>query len=162
VKENEIQTKVINPLVAKAQSVKVTDDSSYKEAAEFLKAIKEGEKVIHDEFDPGISDAHSLHKKLVAQREKFLEPLGVARYTVDREMSAFTLLQRKKRQEEQLRLEAELKKQQEKEREAENKEGEVKGKKRVEKKEGAETEKATGKADGKGNWKNRIFRRKSM
>lgn len=65
--------------------------------------------------------------------------------------------EKKKRIEERKKAE----KQQEKNQETEKKEENAKGKK-AEKKEGSEIEKASGKMDAKGNWKSRIFRRKSM
>jgi hypothetical protein len=68
--EQEVQN-----AISIAEQILVTDNDEEAYAVEFGKIIKKCQKLVSEEFDPGVEDSHSLWKRLVAQRAKYQDPL---------------------------------------------------------------------------------------
>lgn len=92
-------------IVATAGKVVVANNADYTKAVNYLKVIKNFEKTISEEFDPGIAQAHKLHKGLVAQKKKFMEKFYLAEQSVKKKISDFLSLQEKIRIEQQRKVE---------------------------------------------------------
>ena len=99
----ETEQKIIT-ISDRAALVKVIDDASLIVADEVETDIKALIKVINDDYEDPIKDAHALHKKLLKRRddktgplEKLLEPIKIQRLDYQAE-------QKKKREAEEARL----------------------------------------------------------
>ena len=69
--------------------IRVSDDSSYREASEILIAIKALRKQIADTFDPAIKAANDAHKKILGQKKKSEEMLVSAETHLKGEISRY-------------------------------------------------------------------------
>lgn len=87
-------------IVGQAETLIVKDNQSNKAATLLLRLIKDFQKEIKDELRPAIEDAHSLHKRLVAQEKKFLEPLQNAEQRIKLKINQFI------NEQEQIRIKA--------------------------------------------------------
>lgn len=89
-----------------AKKIFVTNNEQETFAVEFLKIIANGKKQVGEEFDEGVSDAHSLHKKLVAQRAKYLDVLKEADDIVRSLIKGYRLELEKKRKDDEAKAKA--------------------------------------------------------
>lgn len=90
-----------NNAVSQAKILVITDNRTNESATIFLKNVKALQLEIKKELRPAIEQAHELHRTLVAQEKKFLEPLQEAETLVKRKMGDFLFEQEKIRIEEQ-------------------------------------------------------------
>lgn len=93
--------KEIKDIVSTAKSIVVTSNDEETFAVEFLKTIKRGQKIVGDEFDENIKNAHATHKGLTAQRKKYLDPLQEAEEVIKDNIKEYRLHLEKIRQEEE-------------------------------------------------------------
>ena len=77
----EISTKAMT-VPDKARAIEITDDTTYKGAAEFLLTIKDLRKQIDEAFNPIIDAAHNAHKEALAQKKRADAPLVEAEYII--------------------------------------------------------------------------------
>lgn len=98
--------KEVQDALSIAKTIVVTTNEEETFAVEFCKIIKNAQKQVGDEFDAGIEDAHALHKKLVAQRKKYLDPLEKAEKSVKDAIKSYRLDLELARQAEQAKQKA--------------------------------------------------------
>lgn len=106
-----------NNILTMAGAMKVTDNASFEMAANFLNEVKAIYKRILLEFE-GTEDnlgpvkaAHAAWKKMVALRDRMLQPFGEAETIVKQAMSTYTWEQNEKRRKEAEEAEAKARKQ---------------------------------------------------
>ncbi len=93
-----------------ARAIVVRDQETLDAAKRFLHDVDALQAEIDETFDPQISQAHKLHKSLLAEKKKFSEPLERAKTIVGRKTADFLFEQETARKEaERQRLEAEEK-----------------------------------------------------
>ena len=102
--EEELTREVVS-IESQAKALKIVDSPSYLSAGELWKSIKDIRKKVADFCDPGIKQAHELHKTLVAKKKEADTPLDNAERIVKRAMSDYDAEQERLRREEQRRLE---------------------------------------------------------
>jgi hypothetical protein len=78
-----------------AKKIKVKNDATYKDAADFALSIKSHETAVAELFDDHVKRAHELHKGLTSARKAILDPLAEARRLVQSEMGKYGLEQRR-------------------------------------------------------------------
>lgn len=93
-------------LVQQANALTITDDASYRTAAEFGKGIMALKKKIADFFLPHKKRAHDLHKALCSDEAAQLEPVEQAEAIVKRSVLAYRIAEAKREQELQRQREA--------------------------------------------------------
>ncbi len=104
--QDEVQ-KEIQPIVARATQVTISDQASRNAAIELGKEIVSGRKKVTEFFKP-LKQAQDRAKKAILDREKeLLEPLQQAEDAVKRTIIAFDRAQEEIRRKEQARLQAE-------------------------------------------------------
>ncbi len=67
-----------SPVVARAETLMVTDVIGHEAAGELLLDLRRAKKTVQRKLDPIVKDAHSVHKKLTTLRSELLEPIAVA------------------------------------------------------------------------------------
>lgn len=93
-----------------ARAIVVRDQATLDAANEFLHVIDALQGKINDSFNPQISQAHKLHKSLLAEKARLSDPLESAKRLVSHKASDFIDEQERARKEaERKRLEAEEK-----------------------------------------------------
>jgi hypothetical protein len=73
-------------------------------ARDVVRKIRSSKDQVDDEFSEHIAQAHRLHKGMVAQRKKFIEPLDKLKTTVERKMGAYLQAEEDKAAAERKRL----------------------------------------------------------
>lgn len=99
--------------VNEANQITITDQTSYKAAADWLRLIVTLKKEVETTFGQPKKKASEAHKSICAAEKKHLEPLAKAELIVKSKMSLWYAEQERKAKEEKIRLEAELKKREE-------------------------------------------------
>jgi gas vesicle protein len=66
------------PVIATAEAIVVSDDSSFEYAGAFLKDVKTREKAWDEFFEPMLRDAVDTHKGILARKKEVREPLEKA------------------------------------------------------------------------------------
>ena len=89
----------------------VIDNTSNKEATDYLKTLKDFQVEIKLELRPAIQKAHELHRTLTGQEKRLLEPLLDAEKVLRNKITDYLQEEKRKQDEEQkkLQLEAEAK-----------------------------------------------------
>lgn len=85
-------------------AIKIVDQATYDKAVEARKKAREFLKGADEFFDPSISDAHKLHKKLIDQKKSVVGPVNATIGLIDTELVRYDREQERLRQEEQTRL----------------------------------------------------------
>lgn len=98
---------------AQARALKVTDGSTYQQAAELLVGIKALRGEVNETFDPIIADAHKAHKTACEKKRAADAPLLEAETILKRSMSDYNVEQERLRLEEQRRLEEQARREEE-------------------------------------------------
>ena len=88
----------------KAKQLTIKTPYDYTVAGEFVKAIGALKKEVEESFRPQILQAHNLHKSLIREMDRHLEPLQIASLTVRRLMISWDAHQELLRREEELLL----------------------------------------------------------
>jgi hypothetical protein len=96
----------INTVVTKMEAMSVQTDEEVKQASEFLRKIKQSEKVVHEVFDPQVKALHEPYKAKTDERKGYLDQLSKAERVVKRMIGDYQTEQRRIR-EEQARKERE-------------------------------------------------------
>lgn len=107
-REDAKQVALTVPEQAKALTVATLEQ--YQEGESLLATCKQIETEIHATFDPIVDKAHQAHKEAVAQRKKYLDPIENGRRILKDKMIAFRDEEERKQKEEQARLDAEARK----------------------------------------------------
>lgn len=108
----EISTKALT-VPEQARTVEITDDESYKRAAEILLQIKDLRRQIDEAFDPIISKAHEAHREALGQKKRADAPLVEAEGIIKPRIAAYIAEINRKRAEEEARLREEERKKEE-------------------------------------------------
>jgi hypothetical protein len=105
---DEAKTRALS-MPAMAAKIKVTDQSSLNSAERFRADIKNLMEQVRGSFRPQISQADKLHKSLIKEEKKFLDPLEEAERIVNRQAIAPYLAAEREKKEaaERARAEAE-------------------------------------------------------
>ena len=103
--EKELETKALS-WPAKAQTIAITDQKSYNDAAEFVLRIVGLRKQVVDHHAPIKTATHKAHKEAVSAEKKLLDPLQQAETIIKRAISDWDAKQERIRIEEQRKLEA--------------------------------------------------------
>jgi hypothetical protein len=99
----EISTRALT-VPEQARTVEITDDESYKRAAEVLLQIKDLRRQIDEAFDPIISKAHEAHREALGQKKRADAPLVEAEGIIKPRIAAYIADINRKRTEEEARL----------------------------------------------------------
>lgn len=94
----QLEKQVLN-LPIRALEIQIKDQDTLSVANEFLLGIKALQKEIDATFDPIIQAAHEAHKKALAQKKKFEEPLIRAERVVKPKITAYLQEQERIRRE---------------------------------------------------------------
>jgi hypothetical protein len=97
--QTELQTQLTD--VTTQANMAVTDQATYDQAGDIIRAIKAVGKAVGDVFDPIVEKAHAAHKEATTQRKKFLDPLLDAEKKIKASMSAWFQAENASRQEEE-------------------------------------------------------------
>jgi hypothetical protein len=103
----------------RAKSIIVNSPETYTAAGQMLVAVKGIIKQVDETFDLPIKRAHESHKEVIAARDKHRVPLLEFEKAAKQKMASYHEEQERIRRAEQLRIEAELRKQEEEARLAE-------------------------------------------
>lgn len=98
--------KEVNDALSIAKRIVINNNDEETFAIEFCKIIKKAQKQVGEEFDENVDDAYAIHKKLVAHRAKYLDPLKKAEEKVKSLIKFYRLELERKRQEEESRRQA--------------------------------------------------------
>ncbi|KAF0218821.1 MAG: hypothetical protein FD174_2604 [Geobacteraceae bacterium] len=103
----------VAPVKLAAMELVVSAPAHVEIARDGIREIKRRREVIDSHCDPGIKQAHQLHKQLVADKKKLTDELDEAEKIIKRKVADFQLEQERitKEAEEQARKEAEAEKQ---------------------------------------------------
>lgn len=93
-------------IVDSAKALVVNSPETLLAGEQMVVDIKNAEKLVHTELDPGIAKANETHKHLTGQRKKYLDPLAEARQIAVGKTSAH----RRKEEDERRAKEAALRK----------------------------------------------------
>jgi len=97
----------VAPVVARAGALVVASPDQYRDAAEFLRAIKSAQKRVEDWFANPVRRAHEAWRALTTRKAETLAPLTEAERAVKAKMLAYSQEQERIRAAEQARLQAE-------------------------------------------------------
>ena len=89
----------VNRAVAEARSLQVSNQAQLTWANEFLGELNRILKAIGEVFDPQVSQAHALHKSLLAEKAKHTGPLEIAKGIVSPKVAAYLAEEDRKAQE---------------------------------------------------------------
>ena len=98
------------PLVSAAHEFDVVDVETNGKALERIKALRSGEKIIHEHFEPSRKSADRTKKEIISLRDALINPLAEARTIYDRKADVYEEGERQKAAAEQRRLQAEAQK----------------------------------------------------
>ncbi|MEN6310773.1 MAG: hypothetical protein ABFD80_04465 [Acidobacteriota bacterium] len=84
-----------------ARSIEIVDTDSLTRANDFKLDIEAMMKKVKETFDGPIEHAHALHKSLIAQKKKYLDPLEAAQKIIKPKISDYLAEQDRKRMEAQ-------------------------------------------------------------
>lgn len=104
--EKELQTQALS-LKEQAQLISITDETSYLQAGQFAKNIKDHKAKIVAYFKPLKEAAHKAHKSITQREAEELEPLNIADAMVRGVINAYLNEQERLRKEAQAKAEAE-------------------------------------------------------
>lgn len=104
--EDEL-TRSVSAVEAKANSVVVTNDIEYQEAAEFGRLLKKKSAEVTEFFKPLKDAAHKAHKQICDREKAMLKPISAAEKAVKAAMGKYAT----EKLMEQQRLEAQLRQQ---------------------------------------------------
>lgn len=104
----------VNPAIATAESMVISNNPQYIKATDFLKVIKGLQKEVESAFDPAIEAAHRSHKIAIESKDKYFKPLVNAEKLIKGKMGAFLAEEERLRKVEEERLRKEVEKAQEK------------------------------------------------
>lgn len=107
--EEQALTREVTDIEFQAESMVVTTDEEYQQAAEFGKTIKQKAAVVTEFFKPMKDSAYQAHKAICDREKTMLAPLKNAETIVKKTMGVYVTEQERKRreQEEALRRAAE-------------------------------------------------------
>jgi hypothetical protein len=74
-------------IVTQAKAITVKDEESYRKGSDVIDAGNAILKQVNDTFDPLVSNAHKLHKDLLATKKQFTDPIESALRAIKRQMS---------------------------------------------------------------------------
>ena len=108
---------VVVPIIEKANAIMLQGSGDYREAAEFLKRVKETQKNIKDFFGPLKKKAHEAWKTICDREKSLVDPLNKAEQVTKTKMLNYQRAEEEKRlaEERKLQAEAEAKAQRERE-----------------------------------------------
>ena len=106
--ERKLSTQV-SDIEFRAESIVITDDETYAQAADFVKEVKKMLKSVKDFFKPMKDQAHKAHAEICKRENEMTEPLANAEKILKASMGNFAAIQERKRREEaeRARLETE-------------------------------------------------------
>lgn len=96
--ESVLKTQTID-LEVRADALVVTNDEEYRDAAEFLKVLKDQSGKVKDFFKPLKDAAHKAHKEVCDREKMMLEPLTRAEAVIKRVAGGYLAEQERKRRE---------------------------------------------------------------
>jgi len=102
--ETKDLTKNVDAVIEQMDGIVIEDENSASEAGEFLKKVKQTQKIVEDFFRDDIKAAHEAHKKLTGERKFYLDKLKAAETTVKKKVASYKMEAERKRIEEQRRL----------------------------------------------------------
>lgn len=100
--------------IAEARQFKITSIVAYEGAGDRLQSLKGLMKKVDEAFNENIKKAHDLHKSLLAEKAKHMQPLQQAETAIKTAMLRWRLEEETRRRQEQARLEEEARKEREK------------------------------------------------
>lgn len=103
----ESTVKEVKDLVVWSKSVIVKTEEEKTAVFDQLKEIKDQLKALDEIFDPNISRWHEGHKNAIAEKTKWTDPLEAAKRAGLKAIDIFDAEERKRRDEERRRLQAE-------------------------------------------------------
>jgi hypothetical protein len=98
-----LETKALS-YTDRAKKLTIYSSLDYTVAGEFVKAVDALGKEVEASFGPQIAQAHTLHRSLIAERDRHLKPLAEAKQYARRLMVSYDQEQERKRREEESRL----------------------------------------------------------
>ncbi len=106
--EKKLSTQV-SDIEFKAESIVITDEDTYAQAASFIKDVKKMLKNVKEFFKPMKEQAHKAHAEICKRENEMSEPLVNAEKILKQSMGNFAAIQERKRREEaeRARIEAE-------------------------------------------------------
>lgn len=96
--------------IIEARALAVRSGDDYERAASLLLAVKQLRKALDEAYDDNIADAHRAHKKLLAKKASFEQPLIDAERQLKARLLAYDTEQRRIRAEEERKLREEARK----------------------------------------------------
>lgn len=96
--ENALKSQTIS-LEVRAEALVVSNDEQYRDAAEFLKVLKEQSSKVKDFFKPLKDAAHKAHKGVCDREKMMLDPLTKAEAVIKKAVSEYLAEQERKRKE---------------------------------------------------------------
>ena len=92
-----------------AQSIVISNEEELQNATEFIKTLKEQQKVVKDFYDPMVKATKESYDKVKAERDKLLKPLKDNETEIRSLMNEYSnkILQLKKAEEERIKKEQE-------------------------------------------------------
>lgn len=102
----EVLQREIQPVIQQAATLAIRTTGDRVGANGFLVAVKTAQKQVHETFDESVEAAHQAHKKAIALRASFLDPLEKAEKQVKALCRQWDDEQERLRLEEQRRLQA--------------------------------------------------------
>ena len=109
IEATEVEQKALT-VPDQAKALTVSTNEQYEQGEGLLATCKQLETEIHAAFDGIVDKAHQAHKEAVAQRKKYLDPIEEGRRILKGKMIAYQDTQERIRREEQARLEQEARK----------------------------------------------------
>ena len=101
--------KKVQMITDTAQSIVISNEEELKNATEFIKTLKEQQKVVKDFYDPMVKATKESYDKVKAERDKLLKPLKDNETEIRSLMNEYSnkILQLKKAEEERIKKEQE-------------------------------------------------------
>jgi hypothetical protein len=100
------------PIVKYAQDLRITSAKIFEQASERLQIIKGIRNRIADKFDPIIKKAYEAHRDMVKIKNEIVRPLDNAEKSIKDQQVKYTILERQKQREKELKAIADAKKKQ--------------------------------------------------
>lgn len=101
--------KKVQMITDTAQSIVISNEEELQNATEFIKTLKEQQKVVKDFYDPMVKATKESYDKVKAERDKLLKPLKENETEIRGLMNEYSnkILQLKKAEEERIKKEQE-------------------------------------------------------
>jgi hypothetical protein len=99
--------------VDSALDLRIYDPGSYRKAAELSIALTQRAKNIETWYEPHVKRAHDNHKMIIADKKLHLKPVEDALFKLKLRMSAYSLQENRKAEEESRRIAEQLRKDEE-------------------------------------------------